>query len=105
MKKTIILCGLLTVMLASCKKNEPVPPPPPPTPPPVENPAPPPAPSPRTQTSTQTTTQQKTVEKNNDGTSVNISRNGLDIKNKNGESENNINISSDKKSSIQIKTP
>lgn len=111
MRKTSVAFSLLAaVLLASCKNNEPVKPATPPaTPPPVENPAPPPPPKPRVETPVKATVtpkpaaQVRTTEER-DGTSVNISSDGLDIKSKNGDNENNVTISSKKKSSIQIKT-
>lgn len=102
MKKLIIMSGLAVLLMASCKKKEePVPPP---APPPVEDPAPPPTPEPQTHTTTTTNvTVEKTVEEP-DGTTVNVSSDGVSVQNKNGDAKNNVTISK-KKAEVEIKTP
>ncbi|MBY8962284.1 hypothetical protein KJK34_05920 [Flavobacterium sp. D11R37] len=96
MRKMMMLSGAIAaLLLASCKdkKEEPEMPA---TPPPVENPAPPATPEPTVNTTVP-------VEEDNDGTSVNINEDGVSVQNKNGDKENNVTISRDKKE-IQIKT-
>jgi hypothetical protein len=91
-----MLSGVVAaLLLASCKdkKEEPEVPV---TPPPVENPAPPATPEPTVNTTVP-------AEEDNDGTSVNINENGVSVQNKNGNKENNVTISSDKKE-IKIET-
>lgn len=103
MKRSIMFSSILAVALfASCKKNEPVAPTPAPTPPPVENPAPPAKPQPTTAMpaaapAATTTTTTSTTTKEKDGTSVNISSDGLEVKNKNGDNKNNIELTTKKK--------
>lgn len=100
MKKLIVMSGLALLLMASCKKKEePVPPA---APPPVEDPAPPPAPKPQTTTTTNVTVE--TTEKDPDGTSVNVSSDGISVQNKKGDAKNNVTISK-KKAEVEIKTP
>jgi len=96
--KALIVAGLAVVLLASCKKEAPMPPA---TPPPVENPAPPPAPKPQTTTTTVVTP--PVPEKEKDGTAVSIGADGISVKNKKGEKENNV-ILTKEKSEITVKS-
>ena len=100
MKKIVLMTGLALIMLASCKKKEDQIPA---TPPPVEDPAPPPTPEPQTQTTTTTTTQQ--VEEDKDGTSITLDSDGMTVESKDGDKENNVQISTKKNtSSVKIET-
>jgi len=94
--------GLAITLLASCKqKEEPVPPV---TPPPVEDPAPPPTPQPQATPSTTTTTTTTTVEeKEPDGTSISLGKDGISVKNQDGDKKNNV-IITNKKKEVEIKT-
>ena len=101
MKKLIAISGVLAItLLASCKDNKeeremPA------TPPPVEDPAPPARPAPTTNTTVTTTT--TTTEEDPNGTSVNVNPDGVSVRNKDGDKENNVTISRDKKE-LQIQT-
>lgn len=90
MKKVLMIAGMAVMLsVASCKdkKEEPVTPPPPP---PVENPSADPAPQPITQ-------------EEKDGTSINVSSDGVQVESKNGENKTDVNLSKDNQN-IEIKT-
>ncbi|MDR6967544.1 hypothetical protein J2X31_001555 [Flavobacterium arsenatis] len=88
MKKIVFALGVMSMMaIISCKKDTTVPPPPPPEP--VAAPAPPPVPA------------APEVEEE-DGTSVSIGKDGLDVSTKDGDKKTTVKVSGED-SKIEIK--
>ncbi|HLF52385.1 hypothetical protein [Flavobacterium sp.] len=83
MKKAALFLGILSIMtIVSCKKKEEtIPPPPPPT---IETPAPPAEPV------------------SEDGTSIKVSTDGLDVSTKDGATKTDVNVSNGD-ASVEIK--
>lgn len=91
MKKIVLACSMLAlVVLASCKKEVPPPPPPPEPQVVVLPPPPPPPPAP------------VKAEEDKDGTSVSVGKDGVEINSKNGDKKTVIDMK-DGKTNIEIK--
>lgn len=92
MKKSVIALGAVALLaFASCKEDKKIPDPAPETPP-VENPAP--TPSPKTDTE----------KHDEDGTSVSVGKDGVQVNTKDGESKTDVNVSKND-ASVEIKKP
>lgn len=90
MKKSIIALGALAMLaFSSCREDKKVPDPAPNTPP-VENPAPTPTP--------------KIEKQDEDGTSVSVGKDGVEVNTKDGKSKTDVNVSTND-ASVEIKKP